>query len=73
MAKKDNKTKISLKEYAEKHNPRKNRRGFPMSMGYLYRLIRQDAAGERTGKKEAIWFDYVMEGDKNHISIILDK
>ncbi len=63
------KIKISLREYALNHNPRKNRRGFPMSEGYLYRLIRQDIAG--TGKN-TVWFNYVLEGDKDRIYIVLD-
>lgn len=80
MSKKDSITcmpkttrKVSLAEYAEKHNPRKNRRGFPMSESYLYRLIRETEAGIRTSKQEVIWFNYVMEGDKNHIYILIDK
>jgi hypothetical protein len=64
--------KISLREYAAKHNPRKNRRGHPMSESYLYRLIREDMKGDRIGKKEPIWFNYIFEGDKDHILIVLD-
>jgi len=44
-----------------------------MSVGYLYRLIRENEAGERIGRKEPLWFDYVMEGDKDHIFIVLNK
>lgn len=60
--------KISLAEYAAKHNPRKNRRGFPMSESYLYRLIRQDIAGTN---KKPLWFEYVLEAPKDHIFILL--
>lgn len=66
-----NVTRVSLKEYADKYNPRLNRRGHKMSMSYLYRLIREDQRGERIGKKEPVWFKYIMEGDKDHIFIIL--
>jgi hypothetical protein len=60
--------KVSLKEYAEKHNPQLNRRNQKMSWAYLYRLIRQDAAGTLTRK---LWFEYELEGVKERIWIIL--
>lgn len=63
--------KVSLKEFANKYNTRTNRRGHKMSEGYLYRIIREDIRGERTGKKEPIWFNYVLEGDKDHIYILV--
>jgi hypothetical protein len=59
--------KISLKEYAEKHNPRLSRRNKRMTESYLYRLIRQAHAGERND----LWFDYIMEGPKDRIYIVL--
>jgi hypothetical protein len=68
MATKTHAKKVSLKEYAEKHNPKLNRRGQPMSESYLYRLIRQDIAGEATTE---LWFDYELEGPKDRIWIVL--
>jgi hypothetical protein len=59
--------KISLLEYATKHNPRLNRRGHKMSESYLYRLIRKDIKGE----KPDLWFKYVLEGEKDRIYILL--
>lgn len=67
MVKKQN--KVSLKEYADKHNPETNRRGKPMSFGYLYRLIRQDIKGEGT---RDLWFKYELEGPKDRIWIVLN-
>lgn len=63
--KKDN--KISVEEYAAT-GAIKNRRNQPVSASYLYRLIRQHHAKERT----TIPFEYVMEGDKDRIFIITD-
>lgn len=60
--------KVSLKEYADKHNTVLNRRGQRMSEGYLYRLIRQDIAGNAT---RSLWFKYVLEGEKDRILILL--
>jgi len=60
--------KISLKEYADKHNPKLNRRGFKMSESYLYRLIRQHIKGNNTAD---LWFKYILEGDKDRIYIEL--
>lgn len=60
--------KVTIKEFADKHNKRLTRRGKKMSWGYLYRLIRQDIAGEGTRE---LWFNYEMEGDKDRIWIIL--
>lgn len=65
MAKKQ--TKVSVEEYAKKGTI-KNRRNQPVSPSYLYRLIRQHHAGERT----SIPFNYVMEGEKDRIFIVLD-
>lgn len=65
-----NKLRVSLKEYAERHNPKLNRRGHKMSQSYLYRLIRENEEGKRTGDK-SLWFEYIMEGDKDHIYILL--
>jgi hypothetical protein len=61
-------TKVSLKEYADKHNPQLNRRKQRMSEGYLYRLIRQDIKKEAT---RSLWFKYILEGDKDRIFIVL--
>jgi len=60
--------KVSLAEYAAKHNPELNRRGHKMSESYLYRLIREDIKGIGTRK---LWFKYILEGDKDHIFIEL--
>jgi hypothetical protein len=68
MGTKRNLGKVSLKEYAQKHNPKKNRRLQPMSESYLYRLIRKDIAGELT---TPLWFEYELEGEKDRIWIIL--
>lgn len=62
------KKKIPLLTYAEKHNPVKNRRGHKMSFGYLYRLIREHRQGKN---KRDIWFEYVMEGEKEKIFILI--
>lgn len=64
MAKKQN--KVSLREYADKHNPRLNRRGKKMSWGYLYRLIR---LAEKKENKEPLWFDYELEGEQARVWI----
>lgn len=64
---KNNKKKISVAEFA-KINPVKTRRGHEMSGSYLYRLIRQDIAGELT---RPLWFDYEFEGDKDSIKILV--
>lgn len=60
--------KVSLSEYAAKHNPVLTRRGKRMSESYLYRLIRQDVKGECNRK---LWFTYVLEGEKDRIYIVL--
>lgn len=70
MAKKDNKTKVSLADYAAKYNPQLNRRHQRMSEGYLYRLIREHEKGKAT---RSLWFDYVMEGDKDRIYILINQ
>lgn len=59
--------KISLLEYAEKYNPKLNRRQQKMSYGYLYRLIRQDIQGKATRE---LWFKYELEGAKDRIWIL---
>lgn len=61
--------KVSLKEYAEKYNPILSRRNKRMSWAYLYRLIRQDIAGESTRE---LWFKYELEGEKERIWIVLE-
>lgn len=60
--------KITIREYADQHNPKLNRRGHKMSESYLYRLIRQDIKGTNTVK---LWFNYIFEGDKDRIFIKL--
>jgi len=70
--------KVSLKEYADKHNDRLTRRGGPMTESYLYRLIRQHEGREKDPKLSAptkglrkLWFKYELEGPKERIWIIL--
>lgn len=70
MATRTRQRKVSLLEYAEKHNPKLNRRNKPMSWAYLYRLIREDMAG--TGTRQ-LWFKYILEGEKDRIWILLDE
>ena len=60
--------KVSLREYATKHNPVKNRRGQTMSEGYLYRLIREDIKGINS---RDLWFKYELTGEKDRIYIHL--
>ena len=62
------KNTISLKEYAEKVNPRLNRRGHPMSESYLYRLIRQDREGRL---HFPLWFEYELVGEKEKVRIVV--
>jgi len=59
---------ISLKDFADNHNPKLNRRGHKMSESYLYRLIRQHIKGEN---KTNLWFNYILCGDKDRIFIEL--
>ncbi len=59
---------VSLREYASKHNPVLNRRGKPMSEGYLYRLIREDIKGINSRE---LWFKYELTGEKDRIYIHL--
>lgn len=61
--------KVTLLEYATTYNPVRTRRGHKMSASYLYRLIRQDISDELT---RPLWFKYMLEGEKDHIFIILD-
>jgi hypothetical protein len=65
--------KVSLKEYAEKHNPQLTRRGKKMTEGYIYRLIRQDLGRDKkyTTPTRELWFQYVLEGPKERIYILL--
>lgn len=66
--------KISLKEYAAKHNPELTRRGKRMSEGYIYRLIRQDLGRDKEHPiaTRDLWFKYELEGPKERIFIILN-
>jgi hypothetical protein len=65
--------KVSLKEYAEKHNPELTRRGKRMSEGYIYRLIRQDLGRDKKHPLPTrdLWFKYQLEGPKERIFIII--
>ena len=63
------KKKVSVSEWVDKHNPRLTRRGKKMSNSYIYRLIRQDIKGINTAE---LWFDYVLEGEKDNIYIIVN-
>ena len=65
--------KVSLKEYAEKHNKELTRRGNKMSEGYLYRLIRQDLGRDKKHPvaTRELWFNYELEGPKERILIII--
>lgn len=62
------KKKVSVKEFVDSHNPKLTRRGKRMSESYIYRLIRNDIKGI---KGPALWFDYVLEGEKDHIYILV--
>jgi hypothetical protein len=62
--------KISVEEYAAKHNPVRNRRGHKMSASYIYRLIRQDIKEEPT---RDLWFKYELTGEKDRILIVLNQ
>ena len=68
--------KVSLKEYAEKYNTVKTRRGNKMSWAYLYRLIRKDLGCVKDTEpkdRRDLWFKYELEGEKKRIWIILPK
>lgn len=60
--------KVSIKEFITKYNTVKNRRGQPLSEGYIYRLIRQDIAGNCS---RSLWFKYHLEGPKDRIFILV--
>ncbi len=60
--------KITLRDYALNHNKVLNRRHQPMSESYLYRLIREDIAGKC---KRELWFEYLLEGPKQRIFILI--
>lgn len=68
------KQKISLKEYADKHNTVLTRRGKKMSESYIYRLIRQELGRDKKHPiaTRDLWFTYTMEGDKDRIYIIIN-
>lgn len=59
--------KISVEKFAEM-GLIKSRRNKPVTLSYLYRLIRKH------NKKEisSIPFEYIMEGDKDRIWIVLN-
>ena len=60
--------KVSLSEFAEKINTQLTRRGHKMCVSYLYRLIREDIAETNT---RDLWFEYVMEGEKDRIFVLV--
>lgn len=60
--------KVSIKEFTATHNKVKNRRGQPLSEGYIYRLIREDIKGTCM---RSLWFDYILEGPKDRIFILV--
>jgi hypothetical protein len=70
MATKTKQRKVSLIEYADKHNKQLTRRGKRMSWSYIYRLIRQDIEGKST---RSLWFKYTLEGEKDRIWILLEQ
>lgn len=59
--------KMSVEQFAEM-GLIKNRRGHAVSPSYLYRLIRKHSKGEIS----SVPFNYVMEGDKDRIWIVLE-
>jgi len=61
-------SKVSIQEYADKHNKVLTRRGHKMSWSYLYRLIREDIKGNCS---RSLWFNYELEGEKQRVWIIL--
>lgn len=61
-----NKTKISVEDFASR-GIIQSRRNKPVSPSYLYRLIRE----HHKGLRDKIPFDYIMEGDKDRIFIVL--
>lgn len=66
--------RVSLLDYAENYNPVTTRRGKKMTFSYLYRIIRENEAGQNKdgGKPRALWFRYEFEGDKDRIWILLN-
>ena len=67
MKTKQHSTKISVEKFAEL-GLIKSRRNKPVTPSYLYRLIRQHSKGERL----TIPFEYIMEGDKDRIFILMN-
>lgn len=61
------KNKITVEQFA-KLGIIKSRRNKPVTLSYIYRLIREHNAN----KRDSIPFNYIMEGDKDHIFILLD-
>lgn len=60
--------KVSVSEYVNVHNPRLTRRGKKMSESYIYRLIRNNQKGL---PHPTLWFEYTLEGEKDHVFIII--
>lgn len=61
-----NKNKITVEQFATL-GILKSRRNKPVTLSYIYRLIRE----HNSKKRDSIPFEYIMEGDKDHIFIIL--
>jgi hypothetical protein len=59
--------KISVEQFAEM-GVIKSRRNKPVTLSYLYRLIRKHNKGEVL----TIPFNYIMEGEKDRIWIVLN-
>jgi hypothetical protein len=60
--------KVTVSEFVNKHNRKLTRRGKKMSESYIYRLIRHDIKGL---PHPDLWFSYVLEGEKDHIYVII--
>lgn len=60
------KEKITVDAFA-KMGVIKSRRNKPVTLSYLYRLIRKHSKGEIS----TVPFEYVMEGEKDRIWIVL--
>ena len=60
--------KISVEDFALNYNQVLSRRNKKMTPSYIYRLIRHHVEGI---SKRQLWFEYVMEGDKDRIYIVV--
>jgi len=66
--------KITVRDFALNYNEELNRRGFKMSEGYIYSLIRQDLNRDKVNGKirkpsRPLWFKYVLIGEKERVMI----